>query len=68
MRKGLEYLEEALAIAKEMGWIYSEKFHLGNIATAYEQLGYTRKSIEYNEQALDIAKKVGDKQGEGHIL
>jgi len=39
---------------------------LGNLGSAYSDLGQVEKAIEYYEQALVIAKEIGNRQGEGY--
>ena len=41
---------------------------LGNLGTAYSNLGEPRKAIEYYEQALKISREIGDRRGEGNHL
>ena len=60
-RKAIEYYEQALKIAKEIGDRFGEGSDLGNLGSAYSDLGDPRKAIEYYEQALKIAKEIGDR-------
>jgi tetratricopeptide (TPR) repeat protein len=62
--KAIEYYEQALAIAREIGDRRSEGSGLGMLGNAYAALGDARKAIEYYEQALAIAREIGDKQSE----
>ena len=64
-RKAIEYYEQALAIAREIGDRRGEGTALGNLGLAYAALGDARKAIEYYEQALAIAREIGDRRGEG---
>ena len=64
-RKAIEYYEQALAIAREIGDRRGEGASLGNLGRAYADLGDARKAIEYYEQALAIAREIGDKRDEG---
>jgi len=41
---------------------------LGNLGSAYYDLGQVERAIEYYEQALAIAKEIGDRHGEGTLL
>ena len=67
-RKAIEYYEQALKIAQEIGDRRGEGADLGNLGNAYADLGETRKAIEYYEQALKIAREIGDRRGEGNGL
>jgi CHAT domain-containing protein len=42
--------------------------YLGNLGTAYSDLGDYRKAISFYEKALAIAEEIGDKQGKGSWL
>ena len=67
-QKAIEYLEQALQIAREMGDRQNEGIHLGNLGNAYTNLGEYRKAIKYHEQALQIAREIGDRKVEGSNL
>ena len=41
---------------------------LGNLGSAYSDLGQVDKAIKYYEQALEIAKEIGDRKNEGAHL
>ena len=66
--KAIEYYEQALAIAREIGDRRGEGADLGNLGLAYSALGQVAKAIEYYEQALAIAREIGDRRGEGADL
>ncbi len=67
-RKAIEFCEQALAIAKEIGDRRGEGIVLGNLGLAYSDLGEPKKAIEFYEQALAIAREIGDQRGEGNAL
>ena len=67
-RKAIEYYEQDLAIAREIGYRRGEGQTLGNLGSAYGDLGETRKAIDYYEQRLAIARETGDRRGEGYAL
>ncbi|PXF61083.1 MAG: hypothetical protein C4B59_05865 [Candidatus Methanogaster sp.] len=67
-RESIEYHEQALTIAREIGDRGDECNRLGNLGRAYYALGEIRKAIEYHKQALAIAREVGDRRGEGEAL
>jgi tetratricopeptide (TPR) repeat protein len=54
VKKAIEYYEQALKIAKEIGDRRGEGNHLGNLGNAYSALGDAKKAIEYYEQALKV--------------
>ncbi|NAS89575.1 hypothetical protein C4E24_07580, partial [ANME-1 cluster archaeon AG-394-G21] len=58
--KAIEYYEQALAIAREIGDRRGEGNSLGNLGLAYSDLGQEEKAIEYYEQALAIGKEIKD--------
>ncbi len=41
---------------------------LGNLGTAYADLGDAHKAIEFHEQHLGISREIGDRRGEGNAL
>ncbi len=67
-RKAIEYYEQQLTIAREIGDRRGEGNALGNLGNAYADLGDSRKAIEYYEQHLTIAREIGDRRGEGADL
>jgi len=67
-REQIAWLESALAAARKLKDRAAEGIHLGNLGTAYADLGETRRAIEYYEQHLKIAREIGDKRGEGTSL
>ncbi len=66
--KAIEYYEQALAIAREVGNRSSEGIALNNVGLAMANLSQYTKAIEYYEQALVIAREVGNRSVEGTIL
>ena len=67
-RRAIEFYEQALAIAREIGDRRGEGNALGNLGIAYADLGETRRAIEFYEQRLAIAREIGDRRGEGNAL
>ena len=63
--KAIEYLKQALAIAKEEEDREGEGFAYGNLGNTHEQLGDFSKAIEYHTQDMTIAKEMGSREGEG---
>ena len=67
-RKAIEFCEQALAIAKEIGDRRGEGIVLGNLGLAYSDLGEPKKAIKFYEQALAVVREIGDRWGEGTSL
>jgi tetratricopeptide (TPR) repeat protein len=67
-RRAIEYHEQHLAMAREIGDREGEGHALGNLGNAYHRLGEYRRAIEYYEQQLAIAREIGDRFGEGNAL
>ena len=63
--KAIEYDEQHLEIAKEVGDKDGEGRAYGRLGFAYCNLGDFQKAIQYNERHLKIAKVVENKAGEG---
>jgi len=68
VEKAIEYCQQALEIAREIGDRRGEGNRLGNLGNAYSDLGQVEKAIEYCQQALEIAREIGDRRGEGDDL
>jgi tetratricopeptide (TPR) repeat protein len=64
----IEYHQQALAIAKEIGDRRNEGTWFGNLGLAYADQGQVERAIEYYEQALAISKEIGDRRNEGYWL
>lgn len=61
----LKYLNQSLAIRREIGDRYGEGVTLNNISQVFKaQADYT-KALDYLEQSLVIRQEIGDKAGEG---
>jgi len=67
-RERIGWLESALAFHREIGDRRGEGAVLGNLGSAYADLGETRRAIEYHEKALAIDREIGDRRGEGQDL
>ena len=67
-RGRIAWLETSARAARKLGNREQEGMALGNLGTAYRDLGETRKAIEYHEQVLAIARETGDRHGEGSAL
>jgi tetratricopeptide (TPR) repeat protein len=64
MRKAIDYYNQALAIAHEIGDKKNEGVLLGNLGWVHSALGETCKAIDYYDQALAISCEIGDKRNE----
>lgn len=62
------YLEEALAIHREVGDIRGELSALNNLGHLFEALGQLQTSVAYYQQAGEICEKINDRLAEGVIL
>ena len=67
-KERIEWLETALSAARENGDRPGEGRTLGNLGTAYTDLGEARKAIEFHERALVIEREIGDRLGEGTVF
>ena len=56
-QKAIEYYEQALEIAREIGDKQGEGNALCNLGVAYDFLGEYQKAIKYHTQYLEIARK-----------
>jgi len=61
-------IQHPLAISREIGNRHAEGAFLGNLGSAYNDLGEPRKAIEFLEQALVISREVGNRHSEGLLL
>ncbi len=66
--KAIDYLEQTLAIAREIGDLKGEADSLGNLGSAYLSLGQYQKAINHHQENRAIARKIGDLQGEANSL
>lgn len=66
--RAIEYQEQRLIIAREIGDRLGEGRALGNLGRAYRVLGEYHRAIEFQEHRLTIAREIGDRRGEGAAL
>ncbi|MGD1698310.1 tetratricopeptide repeat protein, partial [Dapis sp. BLCC M229] len=66
--KAIEYFQQSLQIAREIGDLSTEGKALGNLGNVYDSLGEYHKAIEYHQQDLQIAREIGNRSGEGIAL
>jgi tetratricopeptide (TPR) repeat protein len=67
-RRAIEFYEEWLTIAREIGARVNEGNALGSLGNAYKDLGESQRAIGFYEQALNIARETGDRRNEGIAL
>jgi tetratricopeptide (TPR) repeat protein len=66
--RAIEHLQQALAIACEIGDRRGEGTVLGSLGIVYRDQGQVERAIEYYEQALAIDREIGDRRNEGALL
>jgi tetratricopeptide (TPR) repeat protein len=66
--RAIEYHQQALAIARDIGDRRNEGIQLGTLGEAYCTLGQVERAIEYHQQALAIAREIRDRRNEGAWL
>jgi tetratricopeptide (TPR) repeat protein len=64
-RDKISWFETGLTASRMMADQGAEGVHLGNLGSAYADLGEIRKAIFYHEQALNIFRKICNRSGEG---
>ena len=67
-RDKIDWHETGLEAARIMVQRGAEGAHLGNLGSAYFNLGETQKSIKYYDQALAISREIGNLQAESASL
>jgi tetratricopeptide (TPR) repeat protein len=68
VHEAVRLLRWAVEAARAIGDRRGEGADLGNLGTAYADLGEVRRAIEYYEQALEIAREIGDRRNEENWL
>ena len=61
----IDYHEQHLKIAKEVGDRSEEGIGYGNLGNSYHRLEDFKKAVDYHERHLKIAKDARDRSGEG---
>jgi len=64
----IRWLEAAVVAAQQLGDRRLAANHLGNLGSAYGELGEPHRAIELHEQALAIDREIGNRQGESDDL
>ncbi len=60
MEKAIEYHEQALVIAREIGDRRGEGNDLGNLGNAYRDLGQVEKAKDYLRRCIAIFEEIKD--------
>jgi CHAT domain-containing protein/Tfp pilus assembly protein PilF len=66
--RAINFYEQRLVIAREIGDRRGEGDTLGNLGVAYWSLGQYERAIDFYEQSLAIAREFGNRQGEANAL
>ncbi|MCC5641639.1 tetratricopeptide repeat protein [Nostoc sp. CHAB 5824] len=66
--RAIDFLQQSLEIAKEIGYRYGEGNSLIGLGNAYNSLGQYQRAIEFLQQSLEIKREIGDRFGEGASL
>lgn len=64
LEDALNYLQQALALNKSIGYSLGEADDLSYIAVVYENKGNLDEAVNYHQQALAIDKSIGNHLGE----
>lgn len=67
-RRAMEFYEEDLALAREIGDRREEGAALGSIGNVYNMVGEHRLALQFYAQDLVIAREIGDREGVGTVL
>ncbi|MEO0015203.1 MAG: hypothetical protein RLZZ535_3592, partial [Cyanobacteriota bacterium] len=65
-QKAIDYYQQSLEIATEIGKRNAIGSCLGNLGNAYDSLGDYQRAIDYLQQSLEIAQEIGDRHGEAN--
>ncbi len=67
-REYIKWMEAGLSASRKISKREGEGNHLGNLGTAYYNLGKYEKAIEFQKKALTILREIGDRRGESYDL
>ncbi|YAF95067.1 MAG: tetratricopeptide repeat protein [Nodularia sp. CChRGM 3473] len=67
-QRAIEFYQQSLAIAREIGDRNGGGCSLNNSGNAYLCLGRYQQAIEFYQQSLEISREIGDHDGEGNSL
>ena len=63
-QRAIDFYQQRLTIAREIGDRRGEGNALGNLGNAYADLGQPQRAIDFYEQRLSIAREIGDRRGD----
>jgi tetratricopeptide (TPR) repeat protein len=63
--RGIEYLEYALTLAKDLGNLQGQGNHLSNLGAVYDRMGMHDKAVAFGKKSLKIRNET---LGEDHPL
>jgi tetratricopeptide (TPR) repeat protein/cellulose biosynthesis protein BcsQ len=66
--RAIDFYQQWLGIAREMGDHQGEANALGSLGSAYTALGQPQRAIDFHQQALAIYRDIHDRGGEGNAL
>lgn len=66
--KAVEYLQQAVEIARNIKHRRGECFHLSNLGLAYRDRGQYEQAISHYDEALTMARDIGERHVEGYCL
>ena len=64
-RDAIEFFQQGLAFAKEVGDKESEGRAYGNLGIAYNYLYDVSKAVDFHQKKVSIARLIGDRLSEG---
>jgi tetratricopeptide (TPR) repeat protein len=67
-RERINWMDKALTAARQLPDRGIEATHLGNLGSAYTELGEPGPAVELYQQDLAIRREIGDRRGEGIAL
>ena len=67
-REALDFHQQQLEIAREIGDRLGQANSLGNLGNAYQSLGQYREALDFHQQQLEIAREIGDRRGQANSL
>lgn len=68
LERAIEFYEELLSIAREIGDRHNESVWLGYLGHTYRVLGQVERAVEIQRKALAIAREIDDRAEEGRHL
>ena len=66
--RAIDFYEQSLALAREIGNPSGEANSLGNLGLAYYNLGQYERALDFYEQSLALAREIGNSNGEASSL